>query len=99
MTPKRSAGDKLITYDLSQGGTNPTISFRTWSGTAWGPTTVISGGTSPDALGSINTSLIAANQTGGATGRLTMSLGTHNCADTSDGEQIRATRHCADGLR
>jgi hypothetical protein len=75
VTPKRSAGDKLITYDLSQGGTNPTISIRTWSGTAWGATTVISGGTSPDALGSINTSLIAANQTGGAAGGLTTSLG------------------------
>ena len=64
VTPKRSAGDKLITYDLSQGGTNPTISIRSWTGTVWGPSTLISSG-SGDALGSINTSLIPANQTGG----------------------------------
>src|SRR5215203_2596207 len=64
VTPKRSSGDKLITYDLSQGGTNPTISIRSWTGTAWGPAALISGG-GGDALGSINTSLIAANQTGG----------------------------------
>jgi hypothetical protein len=78
VTPKRSAGDKLITYDLSQGGTNPTISIRTWSGSVWGSATVISGGTSPDALGSINTSLIAANQTGGVSGGLTTSLGSQD---------------------
>src|SRR3954447_14939406 len=64
VTPKRSSGDKLITYDLSQGGTNPTISIRSWTGTAWGPAALISGG-GGDALGSINTSLIPANQTGG----------------------------------
>ncbi len=64
VTPKRSSGDKLITYDLSQGGTNPTISIRTWTGTVWGPSTLISSG-SGDALGSINTSLIPATQTGG----------------------------------
>src|SRR5215208_8327334 len=63
VTPKRSVGDKLITYDLSKGGTVPSISIRTWNGSAWGPATVISGGASPDALGSINTSSIPANQT------------------------------------
>src|SRR5215208_1883257 len=77
VTPKRSAGDKLITYDLSQGGTNPTISIRTWSGSVWGAPVLISG-SGGDALGSINTSLIAANQTGGATGGLTTSLGTQD---------------------
>jgi hypothetical protein len=65
VTPKRSTGDKLITYDLSQGGTKPTISIRTWTGSAWGPAFVISGGANTLALGSINTSLIPANQTGG----------------------------------
>jgi hypothetical protein len=65
VTPKRSTGDKLITYDLSKGGTVPAISIRTWNGSAWGPADVISGGQSPDALGSVNTSLIAANLTGG----------------------------------
>jgi hypothetical protein len=58
-TPIRTSGDKLITYDLSKGGTVPTISIRTWGGSAWGPATVISGGQNPQALGSVNTSTIA----------------------------------------
>jgi hypothetical protein len=63
-TPKRSVGDKLITYDLSQGGTNPGISIRSWTGTAWSAPTVISGA-GQEALGSINTSGIPAAETGG----------------------------------
>jgi hypothetical protein len=59
-TPVRSIGDKLITYDLSKGGTVPTISIRTWNGTVWGAATVISGGANPAALGSVNTSAIGA---------------------------------------
>ena len=59
-TPLRTTGDKLITYDLAQGGTVPTISIRTWNGSAWGTATVISGGQNASALGSVNTSLIAA---------------------------------------
>jgi hypothetical protein len=84
VTPKRSTGDKLITYDLSQGGTNPAISIRTWVAASgkvaahWGDPDVISGGSSPDALGSINSSLIPSNQTGGATGGLTASLGSQD---------------------
>ena len=42
-TPVRTIGDKLITYDLARGGTVPTISIRTWGGSAWGAATVISG--------------------------------------------------------
>jgi hypothetical protein len=58
-TPQRTAGDKLITYDLSKGGTVPTISIRTWTGTVWGAATVIStGGASAAALGAVNTSAI-----------------------------------------
>ena len=34
-------GDKLITYDLSKGGTVATISIRTWNGSAWGSPTVL----------------------------------------------------------
>jgi hypothetical protein len=82
VTPKRTgdgAGpltdDKLITYDLSNGGTVATISIRSWSGSAWGSPTVISGGANSKALGSINTSLIPANQAGGATNGLTTQLG------------------------
>jgi hypothetical protein len=64
VTPVRSVGDKLITYDLSKGGTVPVISIRTWNGSVWGPASIISGpgGT---ALGSVNTTLLAAADTGG----------------------------------
>ncbi len=65
VTPKRSIGDTLITYDLSKGGTVPAISVRTWDGSAWGAANVISGGANPDALGSVNASLIPAGETGG----------------------------------
>ncbi|MBA3426916.1 MAG: hypothetical protein ACR2HO_00175 [Rubrobacteraceae bacterium] len=79
VTPKRTSGDKLITYDLSQGGTHPGISIRTWTGSAWGPAVVIStGGSNADALGSINTSLIPATDTGGTTGGLTTALGSQD---------------------
>ena len=75
VTPVRTNGDKLITYDLSNGGTVATISIRTWNGSAWGSPTTISGGANANALGSINTSLIPANQAGGATNGLTTQLG------------------------
>jgi hypothetical protein len=78
VTPKRTSGDKLITYDLSKGGTVPSISIRTWTGSAWGTATVISGGSSPDALGSINTTSIPASGTGGASGGLTTALGSQD---------------------
>jgi hypothetical protein len=78
ITPKRSVGDRLITYDLSKGGTVPAISIRSWGGSAWGAATVISGGADPDARGSINTTLIPATETGGATGGLTVSLGSQD---------------------
>ena len=63
-TPLRTSGDKLITYDLSKGGTVPTISIRTWTGSVWGTPTVISS-SSASAVGSVNTSAIAAASSGG----------------------------------
>ncbi|HTK15019.1 MAG TPA: hypothetical protein VL769_01400, partial [Acidimicrobiia bacterium] len=63
-TPVRTVGDKLITYDLAKGGTVPTISIRTWGGSAWGAATVISGA-GGTALGAVNTSALAAAATGG----------------------------------
>jgi hypothetical protein len=68
VTPIRTDGDKLVTYDLSKGGTVPVISIRSWNaaGSAWGPATVISGGANASALGSVNTSTIPANEAGGA---------------------------------
>jgi hypothetical protein len=58
LTPKRSSGDLLVIYDLSQGGTHPTLSLRTWTGTAWG--TVHDLTSSGTATGSINSNPIAA---------------------------------------
>ncbi len=63
-TPLRTTGDLLITYDLAKGGTVPTISIRTWTGSAWGPATVISG-PGGSALGSVNTSTISAADSDG----------------------------------
>ena len=58
LTPKRTAGDLLITYDLSQGGTNPNLSLREWSGSSWGGAQNLT--SSSKARGSINSSSIAA---------------------------------------
>src|SRR4051812_5536670 len=56
VTPARTVGDKLITYDLANGGTVPTISIRTWLGPAWGlPTDMTASG---NALASGNTSAL-----------------------------------------
>ena len=59
ITPARTAGDLLVIYDLSNGGTVPTLSKRTWTSSGWGPATALtSGGPTGDATGSINTSAI-----------------------------------------
>ena len=60
VTPVRSIGDLLITYDLSNGGTNPSLSLRTWSGSAWGSATNLTA--SGKATGSINTSAIPSGE-------------------------------------
>lgn len=54
VTPVRTTGDLLITYDLAQGGTTAMLGKRTWTGSEWGPYTPF--GT--DAAGTINTSAI-----------------------------------------
>jgi len=58
VTPVRTVNDLLIIYDLSNGGTKPTLSIRKWTGSAWGPVTDLT--SSNDATGSINTSAIPA---------------------------------------
>jgi hypothetical protein len=60
--PVRTAGDILITYDLSKGGTHPELGRRTWTGSEWGPETTFS---DTQALGSINTAPIATGDAGG----------------------------------
>ena len=37
VTPIRTAGDMLVIYDLSNGGTNPTLSIRGGPARQWGP--------------------------------------------------------------
>ena len=59
--PVRTVGDLLMTYELTNGGTVATIHKRFWTGSQWGPETVLS---SADAIGSINTSAITAADSG-----------------------------------
>jgi hypothetical protein len=103
MTPIRSAGDKLIAFDLASGGDTAIITMHTWVDNAplatgpnflpgpedkWDAGVCLDAppGTSDkdcpggptvesDALGSVNTSTIPANQAGGATNGLTTALG------------------------
>ena len=57
VTPIRVAGDLLITYDLSNGGTKATMGKREWTGSEWGPYQQFN---DDDAIGTINTSAITA---------------------------------------
>jgi hypothetical protein len=79
VTPVRSAGDLLIQYDLSQGGTNPQLFVSRWvtSGASsqcqasnsvpcWGARTNLSA--AGDAAGSINTTAIASGDSDGLGG-------------------------------
>src|SRR5262249_50732862 len=63
VTPVRTVGDKLITYDLANGGTVPIISIRSWNGSSWDPPTDLTA--SGDAVGSINTAQIPKTESGG----------------------------------
>jgi hypothetical protein len=60
--PLRTVGDILVTYFLEKGGTHPTLTRRTWNGTAWGTPVAFS---ASDALAAINTSAIAAADSNG----------------------------------
>ena len=63
VTPDRLAGDLLITYDLTKGGTVPVLSLREWDGSAWGgPANLSAAG---GATGSINSSTIPAEDADG----------------------------------
>jgi len=66
VTPIRSVGDLLVTYDLAGGGSNPTLSLREWTGSVWGAPDDLT--TSGDATGSINTATITAGNSDGLGG-------------------------------
>jgi hypothetical protein len=64
---QRTIGDKLVEYSIDQGGARANITIRNWSGTAWGPATVltdpsslcpVAGQPAPCAAGTINSSSI-----------------------------------------
>jgi hypothetical protein len=87
LTPIRSVGDRLITYDLSKGGTQATMRIRSWTGSAWGGEDVLD---ATEAVGTINTSPISAGdadglgslspRTFGEAGiKLSVLLGTNGC--------------------
>ena len=76
VTPVRTAGDLLIQYDLAQGGTNPQLFLSRWVTTGAGSQCEASNSTpcwgdrvnlsaAGDAIGSINTSSIAAANSDG----------------------------------
>jgi len=55
-TPVRAAGDLLIEYHITSGGSSASMFIREWDGTAWGDAVDIS--TSNKGAGTINTSAI-----------------------------------------
>lgn len=61
VTPVRTSGDLLIEYHLANGGTVVTLTLRTWDGSVWGPAVALSG----SSIGSINTTIIVATDSGG----------------------------------
>jgi hypothetical protein len=73
ITPIRSVGDLLVIYDLSQGGTHPTLSIREWGGSSWGPATDLTA--SNKATGSINTSAIPVADSDGIGGQSARTFG------------------------
>jgi len=58
----RTTGDMLVEYSIVQGGARATITIRRWTGSAWGPATMLDQG---DATGTINSSAITAANTAG----------------------------------
>jgi hypothetical protein len=63
VTPARSIGDLLIIYDLSKGGTVPSLGIREWDGSKWGTQTDLTA--SNKATGSINSSTIPEGESDG----------------------------------
>lgn len=66
---QRTIGDRLVEYSIDQGGARANLTIRSWTGSAWGPATVLTSGTACGggacAAGTINTSTIPANETDG----------------------------------
>jgi hypothetical protein len=56
ITPVRTEGDLLIEFHIVSGGSDATLSKRTWDGTVWGDEDPLGG----NAIGSINTAAILA---------------------------------------
>jgi hypothetical protein len=87
LTPIRSTGDRLITYDLEKGGTKATMRIRTWTSSGWGGAVELD---PTEAVGTINESAIQAGDADGlgslsprtfgeAAIKLSVLLGTTGC--------------------
>jgi len=72
VTPVRTTGDLLIIYDLSNGGTNPTLAKSTWNGSSWGAPVALNG---TNSAGSINTSAISVADSDGLNGQSARTFG------------------------
>jgi hypothetical protein len=59
---QRTAGDFLLEYRLTQGGSTATIKLREWTGSAWGPAVDLT--ETGDAVGTINSTAISAADAG-----------------------------------
>ena len=83
VTPERTTGDLLITYDLSRGGTRASIALRTWTGSAWGPAEDLDADV---ATGSINQTAITTDINGedGSYSARTFGEATVNLAEVLD---------------
>jgi hypothetical protein len=60
--PLRMTGDVLVTYFLENGGTHPSLTKRTWTGSQWGAPDALS---TSDWQAAINTSAITGPNSGG----------------------------------
>ena len=65
VNPTRTAGDLLIEYRLEQGGARAIILVREWTGTEWGPAVDLTAQVPQLATGTINSTPIPVNESGG----------------------------------
>jgi len=65
VNPVRTAGDLLIEYRLEQGGARAVILVREWTGTEWGPAQDLTAQVPQLAAGTINSTPIPVNESGG----------------------------------
>jgi hypothetical protein len=65
VNPVRTVGDLLIEYRIEQGGARAVILVREWTGSAWGPAQDLTAQIPQQAAGTINSTPIPVNESGG----------------------------------